>query len=120
MMSRGYLHLCLLLVLPLGRGCAADGQSLFNDSCALCHQKGGTGSPGFAPPLANRTLFSRLGNNADLYITGVMLGGMSGVLEVDGTSYKGLIMPSQARMTDEELAAIGTYVLRELNGTTNQ
>jgi mono/diheme cytochrome c family protein len=108
------------LVLPTSSCLAADGKALFNDTCVLCHQPGGVGSPGLAPPIADKSLFSRLGDRAARYIAGVMLAGMSGPLEIDGVQYTGLNMPSQARMSDEELAAIGNYVLSELNGLGTQ
>src|SRR5271170_5723078 len=107
----------LTLSLPLATGAlAADGQALFNGTCAACHQPGGVGSPGLAPPLADLPLWKRLGASAGTYLQGVMLTGMSGSIEVEGQTYVGLIMPPQERMTNEELAAIGNYVLGTLNG----
>ena len=94
---------------------AADGAALFNQSCALCHQAGGVGSPGLAPPLIDKELWDRLGSRASAYIAGIMLSGFSGTIQVAGNTFSGLVMPPQDRMTDEELAAIGTYVLSTLN-----
>lgn len=111
---------CLVLVTPMSSSWAADGQSLFNDTCALCHQPGGVGSPGLAPPIADKALFTRLGDKSSVYLVGVMLAGMSGTLEIDGVQYTGLNMPSQARLSDDELASIGAYVLSELNGSAAQ
>lgn len=107
----GVLALFLTSSVALG----ADGESLFNGSCALCHQQGGVGSPGFAPPLADQELWTRLGGKGPAYIAGVMLAGMSGTLEVAGVKYSGLIMPPQNQMSDDQLAAIGNYVLSVLN-----
>jgi len=98
---------------------AADGEALFNGSCAACHQRGGIGSMGLAPPLVDRVLWDRLGGAAPDYIQGVMLAGLSGSIEVDGQQYAGLVMPPQAQMTDDELAAIGIYVLSTLNAVRN-
>jgi mono/diheme cytochrome c family protein len=98
---------------------AADGEALFNGSCAACHQRGGIGSVGLAPPLVDRALWERLGSAAPGYIQGVMLAGFSGSIEVAGQQYVGLVMPPQARMTDDELAAIGVYVLSTLNAVRN-
>lgn len=116
-MNRAPTLLCLALALPLSSSWAADGKTLFNDTCGLCHQPGGVGSPGLAPPIADRVLFARLGDSAARYVAGVMLAGMSGTLEIDGVQYTGLNMPSQGRMSDEELAVIGNYVLSEINGS---
>jgi mono/diheme cytochrome c family protein len=98
---------------------ATDGEALFNESCAACHQRGGVGSVGLAPPLVDRVLWDRLGRAAPDYIQGVMLAGLSGSIEVAGQQYDGLVMPPQARMTDDELAAIGIYVLSTLNVMKN-
>jgi mono/diheme cytochrome c family protein len=98
---------------------AADGEALFNASCAACHQRGGIGSVGLAPPLVDRALWDRLGGAAPDYIQGVMLAGFSGSIEVAGQQYIGLVMPPQARMTDDELAAIGIYILSTLNAIRN-
>ena len=96
---------------------ASDGERLFNESCALCHQHGGAGSLGLAPPLVDKNLWDKLGASASLYIAGVMLAGLSGPIEVAGQQYSGLVMPPQDRMTDDELAAIGTYILSKLNNS---
>jgi mono/diheme cytochrome c family protein len=65
--------------------------------------------------LADKELWARLGSRAPGYIVGVMLAGFSGTIEVSGTTFSGLIMPPQDRMSDEDLAAIGNYVLSTLN-----
>jgi hypothetical protein len=44
-----------------------------------------------------------------------MLCGLSGSIEVNGEKYSGLVMPPQDWMSDDELAAIGSYVLSKLN-----
>ena len=99
-----------------GAGWCAQGETLFNNTCAACHQKGGIGTPGIAPPLTNSALWSRLGPNAVKYIAGVMLFGMSGKL--DGPEAT-LIMPPQDQLSDADLAAIGSYVLKGLNGVNS-
>jgi nitrite reductase (NO-forming) len=93
----------------------ADGRTLFNQSCGLCHQVDGRGAPGVAPPLSDEALWRRLGPNSPAYLVGVMLTGFSGTIVAGGNIVSGLIMPPQDRMTDEELVAIGNYVLSELN-----
>jgi len=50
----------------------------------------------------------------------VLLGGLSGQIVADGEVYAGLAMPSQSWMTDEELIAVGNYVLGELNGLSGR
>jgi len=109
-----------LAALAVGPAWAADGKALFDQSCALCHQAAGLGAPGLAPPLVDKELWNGLGARAPAYIAGVMLGGFSGTLQVGGSVFSGLVMPPQDRMTDEELAAIGNYVLSTLNDSREQ
>jgi mono/diheme cytochrome c family protein len=112
--------LVMVVALLSSSGALADeGESLFNTNCAMCHQPEGRGAPGLAPPLANKQLWSKLGASAPLYLQGVMLAGMSGPLEVEGQQYQGLIMPPQDRLSDKELASIGNYILRTLNGVAD-
>lgn len=96
------------------------GRALFDDNCSGCHQTGGIGSPGLAPPLVDAALFAGFGENAPAYVAGVLLGGLSGQIVADGEVYAGLAMPSQSWMTDEELIAVGNYVLGELNGLSGR
>ena len=105
-----------LLAAPVIGQDAADGAALFNENCAACHQPGGVGEPGLAPPLVDAALWQGLGDAAPAYLGGVMLGGLSGTIEAGGQSYFGLVMPPQDWLSDAELAAIGDYVLAELNG----
>jgi mono/diheme cytochrome c family protein len=106
----------MLLAVIASPAFAQDGETLFNGTCAACHQRGGVGSPGLAPPLADKPLWNRLGTSAPAYLQGVMLSGMSGYLEVQGEKIAGLVMPPQERINDAELAAIGNYILGTLNG----
>lgn len=112
----GTLFLMATLMRPVAF--ATDGETLFDDRCAVCHQRGGVGSPGLAPPLVDESLWGRLGASAPLYIAGVMIAGLSGSIEVASQKYSGLVMPPQDRMTDDQLAAIGTYILSKLNNSS--
>ncbi|WP_429229499.1 c-type cytochrome [Inquilinus ginsengisoli] len=95
---------------------AQDGKALFDSVCAACHQAGGVGNPGIAPPLNDAALWRSLGDSAPGYVAGVMAAGLSGTIRSGGQIYAGLVMPPQP-MTDEELAAIGSYLLGTLNQT---
>lgn len=114
------LRAAILLLAGLGAPAAAlaeDGAALFETSCSACHQSGGIGNPGIAPPLNDPALWQRLGTRAPDYVAGVMISGMSGTITAGGQIYAGLIMPSHAAITDAELAAIGTYILSTVNAT---
>lgn len=90
-----------------------DGGQLYAANCAVCHMADGAGSPGLAPPLRS-PLWQRLGPQATSYVAGVMVSGLVGV-PLDGTRYYAA-MPPWLQLTDAQLAAIGNYILGEING----
>ncbi|WP_417263751.1 c-type cytochrome [Celeribacter sp.] len=103
-----------LLALPVS---AETPEELFDIHCAACHNTGGIGNPGLAPPLNRPAFWQALGDTAPEYLAGVVVSGMAGKLEVQGQMYIGLIMPPVASTTDEELVEIGTWVLQTLGET---
>ena len=109
-----FLVLAPLFAAPVMAGEA--GEQLFVDSCSGCHQVGGIGSPGLAPPLVDPALWTGLGQDAPRYLAGVLLGGLSGKITAMGSDYVGLVMPPQDWMSDAELKAVADYVLNDLNG----
>lgn len=96
---------------------AADGAEVFESVCAACHQSGGTGAPGLAPPLVDPALWQRLGDKAPEYVANVMIAGLTGTITAGGQGYYGLAMPSQEYLSDEELLAAAAYVLQDLAGS---
>jgi mono/diheme cytochrome c family protein len=92
-------------------------EELFEIHCAACHNTGGIGNPGLAPPLNRPVFWQALGDTAPEYLAGVMISGMAGKLDIQGQMYIGLIMPPVASTTDEELVEIGTWVLQTLGET---
>ncbi|WP_043459946.1 c-type cytochrome [Azohydromonas australica] len=95
---------------------AAAGRTVFQNTCAACHNSAGQGTPGLAPALAGT-----LGKHADSedgrrYISQVLLQGLSGRIVSQGQTFMGA-MPSQAALSDEQLAAVASYVAKELNGS---
>jgi mono/diheme cytochrome c family protein len=84
---------------------AVDGAQLFTAKCAACHQATGLGIPGVFPPLAG----SEWIRGSDKILIQIPLHGISGVLQVKGASYRGT-MPPFNTLSDEEIAAILTYV----------
>ncbi|PTQ70159.1 cbb3-type cytochrome c oxidase subunit III [Celeribacter persicus] len=103
-----------LLTFPVS---AETPEELFEIHCAACHNSGGIGNPGLAPPLNRPAFWQALGDKAPEYIAGVVTSGMAGKLEIQGQMYIGLIMPPVASTTDEELVEIGTWVLQTLGET---
>lgn len=113
----GLLHRSLAMVLAaaapaLPALAAADGEQLYQRHCAACHQADGTGVPMLAPPL-HGPLWKKLGPKAPGYLAHAMLSGMAG-LELDDEPYYSA-MPSWTALSDEDIAAIGNYILQTLN-----
>ena len=106
-----------VLALPaaLGSGlAAADGAAVFAEHCVACHQPGGFGAPGIAPPLAG-TLGTLAGTESGrLYLSQILVSGMTGRIESQGITYNGN-MPSFAALPDERLAEVMGHVLGEFN-----
>jgi mono/diheme cytochrome c family protein len=84
---------------------AADGASVFRDTCVACHQADGAGKPGEFPPLArNRDLFLAPG-----FPAAVALYGIAGPIEVRGATFD-KAMPPFDFLSDDEIAAVVAYV----------
>ena len=86
----------------------ADGAALYQQRCASCHLADGTGVPGTYPPLAGSEFVT---GPAGVPIR-IVMHGLQGEITVGGTTYNGL-MPAWGvgiAMSDEELAALLTYV----------
>jgi len=92
-----------------------DGEELFNQRCLACHQAGGVGAPGLAPPLVNAALWPALKDQTQPYFFGVLTSGLSGTIEVDGVGYYGLVMPPQADLSEAQMILLADYVLNDLN-----
>lgn len=91
----------------------ADGAELFEEYCSACHNSGGIGTPGLAPPLDRPDFWAALGENAPTYISGVMTKGFLATITVRGERYIGMPMMA-VEESDEDLAAIATWVLTDL------
>lgn len=81
-----------------------DGAAVYSAVCSGCHQPGGAGLSGAFPPLIDNP-------NVDdaAYVEDVIRNGREGEIVVDGTTYDG-VMPAQASLSDEDVAAVIAYV----------
>ena len=84
------------------------GRVVYNTICFACHQPSGLGLPGLAPTLVGSD-----------WVTGppdklvrIVTQGLTGPIEVNGTKWQ-LEMPAVTHLSDEDLAAVLTYVRRE-------
>ena len=82
------------------------GRQLFLQNCAACHQPTGQGLPGAFPPLAGSD-FIKANPMAILEVT---TKGRQGKLVVNGKEYDN-VMPAMSYLSDQDLAAIISYVL---------
>ena len=81
------------------------GKAVYTKYCLVCHQADGSGVPGMHPPLGPG---SWVGNDPKELVA-MMMKGLSGKIEVNGDTYNGF-MPSQAQLTDEEIANVLSYI----------
>lgn len=89
-------------------GAVADGKQVFTVNCVACHQASGKGLPGVFPPLDGSEWV--VGDERTL--VNVLLHGVSGEITVMGNSYKGA-MPAFKQLSNNELAAVVTYIRAE-------
>jgi mono/diheme cytochrome c family protein len=81
-----------------------------------CHQADGEGVPGLAPPLVGALKKVAEVDQGRTYIAHVLVSGMAGTIKTRGGKFTGA-MPSQAALSDHELAAIASYVLTTFNAS---
>ncbi|MFC4994206.1 c-type cytochrome [Rubritalea tangerina] len=82
----------------------ADGAKIYA-TCAACHQANGQGLPGAFPPLAESEWVNGPAEN----LIRIQLRGLMGPITVKGKQYNS-VMPPNAAMSDEDIAAVLTYV----------
>ncbi len=94
--------LSALAAAPVG---AVDGAQLFTGKCAACHQATGQGIAGVFPSLVNVDWVT----GSEARLVQILLHGIQGAIEVNGVTYNG-VMPAWKSLTDDEIAALATYV----------
>jgi mono/diheme cytochrome c family protein len=85
----------------------ASGQRVYQVYCSVCHQPTGMGIAGQNPPLADSEWV--LTESADRLIR-LVLDGIQGPIVVKGQNYNGAMPPWRELLTDEEIAAVLTYI----------
>jgi mono/diheme cytochrome c family protein len=111
-----FLHWAALALAVSASGVqAANGAAVYGRVCVACHQPNGVGAPGLAPAL-NGTLAARADTApVRAYMAQVVVHGLSGRITVDGQPFTG-VMPAQDSLSDEEIAAVLSYVAQNLAG----
>ena len=92
-------------VVLAGAVTAIDGKQLYGAKCAACHQGSGLGVAGVFPPVAA----SEWVIGDEKILTNILLHGVNGEMIVKGNTYKGA-MPAWKSLSDDELAAVLTYI----------
>jgi len=87
---------------------AVDGAKVYAATCLACHQASGLGLVGQFPPLVGSEWV--IGREDRLVL--VMLHGITGEIEVEGETYNGAMPPWGATLSNDEIAAVATYVRR--------
>lgn len=82
-----------------------EGRNHYMKACIECHQADGNGVPGTFPPLAGSEWVA--GDQKTLLR--ILLGGLYGPIKVKDVEYNS-VMPGHSHVSDEELAAIASYV----------
>jgi mono/diheme cytochrome c family protein len=85
----------------------ASGRRVYDIYCSVCHQPTGQGITGQFPPLAGAdwVLFDTPYRKIRL-----VLDGIQGPMVVNGQNYNGAMPPWRDLLTDEEIAAVLTYI----------
>ena len=92
-----------------------DGKALYTTRCSSCHQSTGMGLPGAFPPLKD----SEWVTGSATVPVNILLRGLQGEIEVQGSTYNG-VMPSFAiQLADDEIAALLTYVRTDFGGLSD-
>jgi mono/diheme cytochrome c family protein len=76
-------------------------------TCVACHQANGKGLPGQFPPLVQSDWVQEPEPGR---VIRIVLDGLSGPMQVNGQSFNGAMVPWKDALTDEEIAAVLTYV----------
>jgi mono/diheme cytochrome c family protein len=87
-------------------GEVASGAALYDQECASCHGRDGSGTAGIFPPLAGSDWVT---GEKDVPIR-IVLHGFEGSMVVAGTSYDGMMPPFRRRLSNEEIARVLTHV----------
>ena len=83
------------------------GQKVYNEYCKTCHQATGLGLGTVYPPLAKSDYLTK---TPMPQIIKEVVNGKSGKIKVNGKEYNGVMAPLPKKYTDEDIAAVITYV----------
>jgi putative membrane-bound dehydrogenase-like protein len=91
-----------------------DGKIIFGATCAACHQTGGEGLEGKAPPLRGSPWVA----GAESRLVRIVLNGVRGPIHI-ADNLINMEMPNLAVLDDRQVAAVLTYARREWGHTAD-
>ncbi len=90
-------------------GGVVDGRQIYTTTCQACHQATGQGLPGVFPPLAGVSWVT-----GDAHIPAqIVLHGLTGPIEVAGTTYNGAMPAFGKQFDDAQIAAVLSFIRSE-------
>jgi len=84
----------------------AAGQNVFSKNCQACHQQNGGGVPGAFPPVVG----SEWVTGAAETVVRILLDGLQQPITVAGASYNGAMPAWRNALSDDDIAAVATYI----------
>lgn len=109
-----FFRLLLLTILMTAQEAVQAQTRNVYSRCSACHLANGAGVPGAFPSLRADVRNLARSEAGRKYLILVVLKGVSGPIEVDGKSYKG-IMPAQTGLDDAAVAVVLNFAANELN-----
>lgn len=94
------------------------GKTTFDARCAVCHQAGGKGQDGLAPPLTAYPGHYAASAQGRHQLPDTVLHGMYGEIRVADKTYN-FKMPNFDSLSDDELAQVLNYVVFDLSGSSH-
>ncbi len=91
---------------------AKMGKQIYQTTCFACHGADGNGIPNVFPPLKNSDWIKKHGKSG---MIANLINGMNGEITVNGKKYNNVMPPQQ--LNDTQIAAVLTYVYKEINNS---
>ena len=88
------------------------GRRVFTQNCMVCHQTTGLGVARQFPPLVGSEWVLSQDWHGDNHLVKIVLKGLQGPIQVKGSTFNNA-MPTWSMLTDEQIAAVLTYVRSE-------